>query len=375
MNADPNSPSDKTASLRVPAVPNEYVKKRLSWWLVLSYSLVLLVLISSLWGISVAGKTLLSTHTVAHSPSTTHQAATPMPAPTPRATSQAATPMPVPSQAAIPIPQIGCSNPPIAATNDPALFFCSPTYMGNVAGPFGVPIVLIGENFSALPTQWFIPKHALKSNDPLVQCSPDNTNSCQTLPPPNHKVLKQGTFLFSWIWQNYFPNDTGNYTISAQVGTQLITTPIPTDFTLLSKQAPCIIITQGRDSTDCATQRLSFHQGDILTIQGKNWLLGWDPQGTTPLINIQIKVIATCVQAGTCSTPTLFDTLVNSKDIAHDGSFSVRQSHAINAKGLYTVSAWNITNDTGNPGGSTNTAADHTLLFGTRVGDLLVQVQ
>jgi hypothetical protein len=369
MSADPSSPPDKPASLRVPAVPDEYVKKPVSWLPVLSYPLVLLLLISSLlWGVGVAWKALLPISTPVRSSSVAHRTATPRPVPTPTATYQGVSS----------VPSISCPNPPVAQTNGPALSFCAPTYKGNVAGPFGVRIVLIGENFPALPTQWFIPKHAaLSDKDTLHQCSPDNKQGCQALSPPEeHKDLGHGTFLFSWTWtkHNSFPNEQGNYIITAQVGQQLVTTPIAADFTLLSAQAPCISITNGQGSADCVIHRLSFHQGDKLTIRGKNWLLGWNPKGTAPL-DIQIEIVATCTHVGTCDAPKLFDILVASQDIARDGSFLVTPSYLVTAKGLYTVSAWNITKDAGAPGGLQNTTANEALLFGKGVGDLLLQVQ
>ncbi len=368
MNADSTSPNTKIASARVPEVPDDYVeqpfsRRRLVWRL-LSYPVVLVGLILCVvWRPPAVGWTLgMLIHTAPSVSKPVVQIGTALSVSTPDVL-------------------VDCPNRPSPPSDGrPTLFFCSPEYQGDVAGPFGARIVLVGENFSSPPTKWFLPKQPIEQDDPLKECAPDaQKTNCLLLSNPPPKQVQPGVFVFSWIWQAPFPSMKGDYFITAQMGNQLVTTA-PKLFTLLSSQPPCVTIaavtekqTQTEQKPGCPQQKVPLKQGTSISIQGKNWLLGWKPDAKDPL-NMQVKVVADCISPSSCSRAQLFDVTVPSDKLLRNGTFSLSQNLLSDVKGKYAVRAWNKTRVNGSPGGKENTTADRALLFGEKASDLVLEI-
>src|SRR6266487_2065718 len=248
------------------------------------------------------------------------------------------------------------------------LAFCAPKYLGNVAGPYGSHIVLVGENLSQIPSTWLIvPKNRpITNSQKLVSCATQSTASCLQLPVPQVSKLDQST-LFSWIWGKDFPNKVGDYNITAIIGRlqdahpQIVSTAV--SFTLLTSEAPCITL----DNTNCSstqpTSVIDLSKTRTLILFGSNWALGW---GTNPITE-SIEVTASCSTPQYCANRTpLFDIIIPSNQIDADGGFSSKISLPTNISGTYNLAAIhhvqtaNTTNDT---------VADGTLSFGN-TGDI-----
>jgi len=237
----------------------------------------------------------------------------------------------------------------------PSLQFCSPIYVGNVAGPFGAHIVLIGTNLSEQPKKWWV----TKEQDDATACLKRRTpRYCTALPPPTtRQTNKQGrgnkqtlTILFSWTWDDHFPRESGySYIISTSVANQPVTTPKETDFTLLSSQPPCILIDKppAKDDPACTQGSIvPLSSGSEHTLFGANWLLGWDQNlDDANMLNIHITVAATCApwSSGTCATPVLFSDTVKVGEIGRDGTFKHLIKIPNNQSGTYIVQAVNKT--------------------------------
>src|SRR5713226_9524028 len=77
---------------------------------------------------------------------------------------------------------LNCPDAP-AAAQGLFLDFCSPKYVGNVAGPFGSRIVLVAENFPEAPQTWIVSKDKTVTHaQDIPACLQDN--QCSGLPQP-----------------------------------------------------------------------------------------------------------------------------------------------------------------------------------------------
>src|SRR6266487_3183860 len=252
------------------------------------------------------------------------------------------------------------------------LAFCAPKYLGNVAGPYGSHIVLVGENLSQIPSTWLIvpENRPITNSQKLVSCATQSTASCLQLPVPQVSKLDQST-LFSWIWGKDIPNKVGDYNITAIIGRlqdahpQIVSTAV--SFTLLTSEAPCITL----DNTNCSSTQpasvIDLSKTRTLILFGSNWALGWGANAITE----SIEMTASCSTPQYCANRTpLFDITIPSSQIDADGGFSREISLSTNISGTYRLTAINHVQTVITTGNTANdTVADGTLSFGN-TGDI-----
>ncbi|HET9999394.1 MAG TPA: tetratricopeptide repeat protein [Ktedonobacteraceae bacterium] len=243
----------------------------------------------------------------------------------------------------------------------PSLAFCSPDFGGDIEGPFGSHITLIGENFPAPPTTiLLVPKINVPDQQTITpaiiqKCLSKQMIDCFQVPVPSG--LNARTFLIPFVWNfQVKENLTADFFAVALVGndpnSQFFQSPAATTFTLLNAQAPCIIVE--KQSTGCTPQQsLSFTASSTITLQGQNWL----PRQQ------RIKVTMTCLNDnGLVQEQPISSVVVSDAK----GNFPLTENLPQNFSGNCAIQASNQAKTVANPGSDHNTIADGTLSFGNK---------
>lgn len=253
---------------------------------------------------------------------------------------------------------------PVVSKAPPSLNFCSPMYNGNVEGPYGSRIVLVGENLPGTPKAWLLLPANTKLDPVAVQtCLGQLNPACKVLPTPQTDTTEPSVTLFSWLWNGpQFPSSPrlANYSFIAVFGatpTIVETSPIQQTspnvaFTLLSTQPPCITISSNNSITCTHQQNTALSNGATFTINGANWLPG----------DIQTVVVtATCAPSSHCSPQQHFQYTLQPNT---SGEFHQQERLPTGITGKYTICATNQVQTMVTPGVDTNTIANGALTFG-----------
>ena len=240
--------------------------------------------------------------------------------------------------------------------------------MGNVAGPVGSHIVLVGTNLSASPTSWVVTTNKNICLGDFQKCLANTqfnkSTGCASLSPPT-AIPSHSSTSFSWTWTPpVFPNEKGDYFIATETGDtstpQIISSSLA--FTVLASSPPCISITSGAGGNpDCSKpQSISLSSGSTVNLSGTNWILGWNAIKVQP--SEDVEVIASCKS---CKIKTLFDITISSSNVdLSQGNFVVPVTLSPGATGTYTVTAFDTVTPEATLGGTTNTIASKSLTFG-----------
>lgn len=260
---------------------------------------------------------------------------------------------------------------PVVSGVSASLDFCSPKYGGNVAGPVGSHVILLGENFSQDPTYWVLtPNNSLttKTVSSCLASQAQPVQNCRRLQPPRTTRPAAGESLFAWTWDAAdFPTTPDNYYFVAVIGqppSQVITSSI--SFTLLDSQPPCIMVKTANQQSDCTgAQPFTLSAGTTITLLGTHWILGWRPGVQSTLE--QVQVMASCAKPGQCSPDPLFSLVVTS--ITVQGTFTQQVTLPQDAIGTYLLTAFSTTDQQiatpdVNPNQSINIIIANSLTFG-----------
>ncbi|QBD80793.1 hypothetical protein EPA93_34430 [Ktedonosporobacter rubrisoli] len=274
-----------------------------------------------------------------------------------------------------PLPELSCPLQQTSASPGakPSLDFCSPTYLGQAGGPAGARLILLGTNFpeQGIPDHWWLTPQNVS---PQICQQAKAAESCIALPAPRIKAALNNATLYSWPWDSPFPTQKGAYMITAQLGTQLISSGEP--FTLLTTQVPCITIAaqSAQKNASCAQPQNYLIPGNKpLTLTGSNWLLNWQGVSASLPLNFQLEVLATCAKGAQkiCGYQDLFHLTIEPN---RDGSFSKTINFPAGKKGTYSVTVRNRTDPTG-LNGVQPTIADQALTFGLSEEMLTLTIQ
>ncbi len=223
----------------------------------------------------------------------------------------------------------------------PVLDFCSPKYAGNVNGPVGSHIVLLGQNFPAQPKAWVITQNKNIGLQDVQACLASGGTCAgkvlQNAAAP--KQVGQGEYEFFWTWNPpNFPTTPQDYYFATEL-TQKSIPPKPVlvvgsvAFTLTSIPSPCISINNGNGVADCSRpQSFTLTSGSSFTLQGSNWLLNSSTLPPTPTIAITTKCAA-----ARCSQNLLSQSLTIPLDAS--GAFSQTIELPKNVTGKYIICA------------------------------------
>ncbi len=256
--------------------------------------------------------------------------------------------LPIPTVKTQLVPSLSCPDaPPLNTQSGATLTFCSPTNQGYVGGPYGTHIVLVGENFPGGSIKWFY-----QQQTPNQQNSYLNTNaakvclngngSCSLSPIASSQAkLIQGEILFGWTWNATasFPNKKADYSLIAIINSSQgpVTVVSSVAFSLLSTQAPCIIVDDGSSimPTDCSqSQELQLTpstSSQSLTLKGTNWLL----QGLNNAdVGANVTITVSCDPAVPC-THKQISQLMATADL--NGKFSKKLSLPANIFGTFDI--------------------------------------
>lgn len=234
---------------------------------------------------------------------------------------------------------------PVVKGAAPSLDFCSPKYGGNVAGPVGSHIVLIGENFPQDPLYWLLtPNNSLPAAQACLASQAKLQDNCSRLQPPRTSRPGAGKALYGWTWNTAsFPTTPANYyfiaVFSPQVSPHFV--PSSVSFSLLDSQPPCIMAkVDASHQSDCASaQPLTLSAGTTVTLLGSHWELGWRPavQHTVE----QVTVTAGCAPSEQCTPDPLFTTTID--EVTVQGTFTQQVTVPQNATGSYLLTAFSTT--------------------------------
>jgi hypothetical protein len=232
----------------------------------------------------------LPSYAAAHFEQATPIATTPPISPTNLPVSQTPTsiaPQPTPSPVAQqPASDSDCPGATLDVTT-PSIEFCSPRFKGNAEGPYGTHITLLGRNIPGTPADLYllqVPKG--KSPAPSVHIS---NNSCASsvqcfhvdnVQPPLSQIQKTQHFklFFNWTIQGA-ERGKDYYAVLAYRSGRKQEVPVisPFSFTLLSNNAPCIVVSPDQNITQgCPTSdsTLQLTEGSTVYIHGENWYPG-----------------------------------------------------------------------------------------------------
>lgn len=181
----------------------------------------------------------------------------------------------------------------------PYIQFCSPSFDGNVEGPWGAHVTAVGGNFKA-PIQAIFLATAQKSG--LFGCAA-SASSCLSFENASKMAdvlallkqtpLSQFTVSFTWTFSPSLAAAGSNYYIVAEdQGGKIFASSL--SFTLLSSQAPCIVVATTTVPTSCGSSTvlgapLQVVEGDSIVIAGYGWL----PSDTGQSITVDLQC-ATC---------------------------------------------------------------------------------
>lgn len=280
---------------------------------------------------------------------------------------------------------------PVTPSVSPSLDFCSPKYIGDVAGPYGTHITLVAENMPDIDhTDWELIKSAssFSLGAPTVP-TPDTTtlqkctkqDGCTFLRKPQATSLASSSFLLYWTWKSTedFPSTPGNYFLVAHKVNSASFVVSSVAFSLLTSQPPCIMISidgSGSKPGDCSStssaSSISIKSGDKLTITGSNWQ-SW---GSNNYKQSSSSSSETVTISATCNCSTLLFTSPITATVKADGTFStlpipITTTHLNN----YEIQAFcavqpEIATPGADPGSSSNTIVDNALTFGhNEMGD------
>jgi hypothetical protein len=281
----------------------------------------------------------------------------------------------LPSRLALPGSQPTCPDPRPNQNVGPTLDFCSPEYDGNINGPFGSYIVLVGENFPASSAHWLLTTTTNIDQQTVQKCVAKATDSCYPLPTPSGKNTSGASVAFySWTWaSNAFPSKPDDYFMVAVFGggSNISFVESPVSFTLTSSQLPCIAV-QALPGNCKQPQTVSLNAGSSFSLVGSQWLLEGAsklPPSLTPPAQ-QVTITINCAQSFQCNSSQLVNPITIS--LGSNGSFNRPVSLLQDASGTYDVCASNQVPqslpDPSDPGIDFNTVANGALAFGTCSG-------
>lgn len=195
------------------------------------------------------------------------------------------TPQPTPTQktAVSLVKADKCANPPKHGSG-PYIEFCTPSFDGNVEGPWGAHVTLIGGNFNASVVAIYLAAahgpgvlSQVGCVLPNANCLDfDNGSDIKSL--LNQPLSKDFTLSFTWTFPAASAAAGGDYTLIAEVAGDK-TVASSASFTLLSTTGPCVSVVANGTPPDCSTasgpaKPLQLLEGQAIQVAGSGWLPG-----------------------------------------------------------------------------------------------------